>query len=80
MTLLQQVEQMTAQEFPEMPEEELEELYCFDGYRRRSPVQPYRTPPDYWRRPVLRAVLAVLFVLLLATAAWGLYHSGLLRY
>ena len=80
MSLLQQVERMTSQEFPETPTEETEELYCFDGYRRRSPVQPYRTPPDYWRRPVLRGVLAALLVLLLVSAAWGLYHSGLLRF
>ena len=80
MSLLQQVERMTSQEFPEMPEEETEELYCSDGYRRRSPVQPYRTMPDYWRRPVLRGVLAALLILLLLSAAWGLYHSGLLRF
>lgn len=80
MGLLQQVEQMTTQEFPETLPEEREEIRCADGYVRRSPVQPYYTPPGYRRRLLVRWGLTVLAVLIAALAVWGLYQSRLLRF
>jgi len=79
MDLLQKVERMTAEEFPDTLPEEQEEILCADGYVRRSPVQPYRTPPGYQRRLLVRWVLIILAVLIVAMAVWGLYQSRLLR-
>ena len=79
MGLLQQVERMTTEEFPDTLPEEQEEVLCADGYVRRSPVQPYGTPPYYKRRLLVRWVLTILAVLIVAMAVWGLYQSRLLR-
>jgi len=80
MDLLQQVEQMSSEEFPDLPQAEQEEILCAGDYRRRSPVQGYFTPPGYRRRLVGRCVLAVLAVLIAALAVYGLFQSGLLRF
>ena len=48
-----------------------------DGYLRLTPVQPYRTPADYRRRRVRRAVLAILLLCLAAALAVTLWRSGL---
>ncbi|MCI8438607.1 MAG: hypothetical protein HFF73_03680 [Oscillospiraceae bacterium] len=80
MGLLQQVERMTTEEFPDTLSEEREEVRCADGYVRRSPVQPYYTPPGYRRRRLIRWGAAALAALIAALAAWGLYQSGLLRF
>lgn len=80
MGLLQQVERMTTQEFPDMFPEDREEIQCADGYVRRSPVQHYCTPPGYRRRLLIRWGLTVLAVLIAALAVWGLYKSRLLRF
>ncbi len=52
-----------------------EPVVCPDGYVRRSPVQPYRTPEDYYKRKARRiagiaagVVLAVLLVIALVRA------------
>lgn len=60
-------------------EEEHPPVLCAGGYVRRSPLQPYRTPPGYRRRMLLRAGLAVLAAVLAAAALWGIWNSGLLR-
>ena len=51
-----------------------------DGYVRRSPVQRYRTPEDYSRRLIRKAVLAVIGLCFLALLVMALLKSGLLRF
>lgn len=79
MSLLQQVERMNTQHFPDLSQAGQEEIWCAGGYRRRSPVQPYCTPPGYWRKAAVRWVLAALAVGIAAMAVCGLFHSGLIR-
>lgn len=55
-------------------------VVCADGYVRRSPVQPCRTPPGYRRRVLLRAALTVLAAVLTAAALYWILNSGLLRF
>ena len=50
---------------PERSGGETEVVRCRDGYARRSPVQPYRTPEDFQRRRVRKALL-ILAVLVIA--------------
>lgn len=52
---------------------------CADGYVRRSPVQPYRVPPEYRRRRRRLAVLVVLILLALVLIVLGIWRNGLLR-
>ena len=80
MGLLEQVERMTAEEFPDTLPEEQEEVRCADGYVRRSPVQPYHTSAGYRRRLLVRWGLTALAVLIVTLAVWGLYQSRLLRF
>lgn len=80
MGLLQRVEQMAAQDTPESSPEERETFQCADGYLRRSPAQPYRTPPDYRRRVLLRWGLMALAAALAVLAVWELFQTGLLRF
>ena len=80
MGLLQRVEQVAAQETPEPSPEERETFRCADGYLRRSPAQPYRTPPDYRRRILLRCGLTALAAVLAVLAIWELFQIGLLRF
>lgn len=55
-------------------------VVCADGYVRRSPVQPLRTPPGYRRRVLLRAALTALAAILATAALWWILNSGLLRF
>lgn len=52
---------------------------CADGYVRRSPVQPYRVPPEYGRRRRRLALLAALAAVALVLIVVGLWRQGLLR-
>ena len=51
-----------------------------DGYVRRSPVQPYRTAEDYFRRRTRKAVLAVLVLVLAVLLVLALMKTGLLQF
>jgi hypothetical protein len=84
-SLISRVAELTGQTLPDRAEPdgglpgEDEPQYCADGYRRRSPVQPYCTAEDYdtrrLRRLVAYAVVAALAVLLVIALA----RAGLLR-
>lgn len=50
-----------------------------DGYIRRTPVQEYRTAPDFKRKRIRRAVTAVIVLILLALLIMALFNSGLVR-
>ena len=50
-----------------------------DGYVRRSPPQPYRTPDGYYRALALKAALYAGAALMLLTLALALIRSGVLR-
>lgn len=60
---------------------EPEVCVCYpDGYERRSPLQPYRTPEDYMRKRIRKAVaiaVAACFVILVVVA---LMRIGFLRF
>ncbi len=62
------------------PEAAQEPVYCADGYERRSPVQPYVTPPDFLRRRIRRIVAIVLGVCLVVLLAIALTKSGIIRF
>ena len=53
---------------------------CPDGYVRRSPVQPYRTAEDYFRRRTRKAVLAVIVLVLAVLLVLALMKTGLLQF
>ena len=51
-----------------------------DGYVRRTPVQKYKTAPDYKRRRIGRAVQAVIVLILFALLVLALFKSDLIRW
>lgn len=51
---------------------------CSDGYLRRSPVQPYRTPEDYPRRRNRKIIMAAVILVLAVLLILALLKSGLL--
>ena len=55
-----------------------EPVVCADGYVRRSPVQPLRTPSDYYRRLLLRAMRIVVVVLFALAVLWLLVRYSVL--
>ena len=57
-----------------------EPVVCADGYVRRTPVQPYRTPVGYRRRRRCRGLQAIALVLILAAVAVAIVRSGLLSF
>ena len=50
-----------------------------DGYMRRSPVQAYRTPSDYAKKRVVKAVLIAAGLCLVVLLGLALLKSGLFR-
>ena len=48
-----------------------------DGYLRQTPVQPYRTPEDYYRRRNMKFLGIGFLVVLVAAALWVLLRSGI---
>ena len=65
---------------PVQPRPEGQAAVCADGYVRRSPVQPYRVPPEYKKARRRKALLGVLVVLALLLLAAGVWRSGLLPF
>lgn len=57
---------------------DIEPVICADGYVRRSPVQPLRTPSDYYRRLLRRAMGVVAMVLLVLAVLWLLVRYSVL--
>ncbi len=55
-------------------------VVCADGYVRRTPVQPYRTPTGFRRDRRRRMFRAAVLVLLLAAGIAAIVRSGLLRF
>ena len=54
-------------------------VFLPDGYLRRSPVQAYRTPPDYAKKRVVKAVLIAAGLCLIVLLGLALLKSGLFR-
>ena len=50
-----------------------------DGYERRTPVQTYQTAPDFMRKRIRKAVLAVVALGLIVLLILALMKSGLVR-
>ena len=61
-------------ELPEQPP------VCADGYVRRTPVQPYRTPVGYCRRQRRRLAMLLVTAALVVLLAAAVFRSGLLRF
>lgn len=57
-----------------------EPVVCADGYVRRTPVQPYRTPVGYHRRRLRRKIRMAVLAVLLAAVIAAIVRSGLLRF
>ncbi|HJH62249.1 MAG TPA: hypothetical protein IAC84_03130 [Firmicutes bacterium] len=57
-----------------------EPVICADGYVRRTPVQPYRTPRGYRRRRRRRQLRAAALTLAFAAVIMAIIRSGLLRF
>ena len=51
-----------------------------DGYVRRSPVQVYKTAPDYRKRRIGRVVQVVIVLVVLGLLVLALFKSGLIRW
>ena len=51
-----------------------------DGYLRRSPPQPYLTPPDYARKRMRKVITAAAVLCLAALLVLALLKSGLIRF
>ena len=51
-----------------------------DGYVRRTPVQEYKTAPDFHRRRIGKVVQAVIVLIFLGLLILALFKSGLLRW
>ena len=58
----------------EMQEQNAALQYTADGYLRRSPVQPIREEPQYRRRLILRAVLAVILLIVVIAVLNHVIH------
>lgn len=52
-------------------------VYCFDGYRRVTPVQRYRTPEGYQKRRLIKWLVTIGFFLLIGAALIALIRSNL---
>ena len=57
-----------------------EPAVCADGYVRRTPIQPYRTPVGYHRRRLRRKLRVAVLAVLLAVVIAAIVRSGLLRF
>ena len=57
-----------------------EPVVCPDGYVRRTPVQPYRTPVGYRRGRRRRRIRTAALLALLAAVIAAIVRSGLLRF
>ncbi|MBQ6235835.1 MAG: hypothetical protein IJK54_07935 [Clostridia bacterium] len=51
-----------------------------DGYVRRTPVQTYKTAPDYTKRRIGRVVQALIVLTVLGLLVLALFKSGLIRW
>ena len=51
-----------------------------DGYVRRTPVQPYKTAPDFRKRRIGKIVQAAIVLVLLGLLVLALFKSGLIRW
>ena len=51
-----------------------------DGYVRRTPVQKYKTHPDYRKKHIGRIVQAVIVLILLGLLILALFKSDLIRW
>ena len=85
-SLLQQVRLLVGQTAPDVPAAEAsteahgkKRAACADGYVRRSPAQPYVTPPDYRRRRIRKAVLFLIVLAFLILLAVALLRSKWIR-
>lgn len=61
------------------PDAAEEQTILPDGYVRRTPVQVYTTAPDFRRRRIRKAIIAVIAVFLLALLLVALLKSGLIQ-
>ncbi len=64
----------------ELPGGEWERVCCRDGYVRRSPVQAYRTPEDYPRRRIRKALVILIVLIIAALLALAIFKSGIIRF
>ena len=51
-----------------------------DGYVRRTPVQTYKTAPDYNKRRIGRAVQVLIVLVAFGLLVLALFKSGLIRW
>lgn len=51
-----------------------------DGYVRRTPVQTYKSAPDYTKRRIGRVVRALIVLTVLGLLVLALFKSGLIRW
>ena len=51
-----------------------------DGYVRRTPVQAYKTAPDYNKRRIGRVVQVLIVLGVLGLLVLALFKSGLIRW
>ena len=61
------------------PDAEEEHVQFADGYVRRSPVQKYRTAPDFTRKRIRKAIVAVVVIGLIVLLGVALLKSGLIK-
>lgn len=62
------------------PGREGERVSLPDGYVRRSPVQRYRTSPDYMRKRVQKIIVIVVALCLVALLVLALLKSDMLKF
>ena len=72
---------LPAEPLPPEPDEENDDaeqvVCCADGYIRVTPVQPYRTSEDYYRKLRNRWISAGIIAVLLVVVLWAVLRSGI---
>jgi hypothetical protein len=85
-SLMQQIRELVGQTGAPVPTEAEdairteERTCCPDGYVRRSPVQPYVTPPDYRRRMIRKCILFAVLAAFAVLLVIALLKSKLLSF